>query len=164
MVRPNTIVEIGVFRMAHLYMMAAAAQPGATLIAVDVSSANAAPRRAIAAKLRSEGFHVYFIRANSHSNHAVAEVKCALRGAPIDALYIDADHAYESARDDHAAYSPLVRPGGLIAFHDIAQKHDQVRRYWCELKACDPASQWSSEIVTPGHASPTGVGLIIKDD
>lgn len=37
----------------------------------------------------------------------------------IDLLFIDGDHIYEGVRKDFEMYSPLVRKGGIIAFHDI---------------------------------------------
>ena len=37
----------------------------------------------------------------------------------IDLLFIDGDHQYASVLTDWLLYSPLVRPGGLVAFHDI---------------------------------------------
>ena len=37
----------------------------------------------------------------------------------FDFLFIDGDHEYEGVRADFLAYYDLVRPGGLIAFHDI---------------------------------------------
>jgi hypothetical protein len=45
-------------------------------------------------------------------------VGIAAVSAPYDFLFIDAGHAAEDARRDHANYGPLVRPGGIIAFHD----------------------------------------------
>ncbi len=39
-------------------------------------------------------------------------------GASFPFVFIDADHAYESARDDIAAWLPRVRPGGVLAGHD----------------------------------------------
>jgi len=33
-------------------------------------------------------------------------------------VFIDADHTYQGCMDDFLAWSPLVRRGGLIAFHD----------------------------------------------
>lgn len=36
----------------------------------------------------------------------------------LDMAYIDADHAYDSARADIAAWLPKVRPGGFMAGHD----------------------------------------------
>ena len=38
---------------------------------------------------------------------------------PVDLLFIDGDHTYAGVRRDFEMYSPLVRPGGMIAFHDI---------------------------------------------
>ena len=33
-------------------------------------------------------------------------------------------------------YSPLVRPGGLVVFHDVAGNYDttQVKRFWDDVK------------------------------
>jgi predicted O-methyltransferase YrrM len=48
----------------------------------------------------------------------VAGVKNAM--PEVDFLFIDGDHRYEAVKKDFDYYSPLVRPGGIIAFHDIA--------------------------------------------
>lgn len=37
---------------------------------------------------------------------------------PIDLLFIDGDHGYESVRRDWLAFSPFVRPFGVVLFHD----------------------------------------------
>lgn len=37
---------------------------------------------------------------------------------PIGLLFIDADHVYESVKQDFEAFAPLVVPGGVVAFHD----------------------------------------------
>ena len=34
-------------------------------------------------------------------------------------IFIDADHQYESTKQDFEFWSPLLEAGGLIAFHDI---------------------------------------------
>lgn len=36
----------------------------------------------------------------------------------LDAVFIDANHAYEYVRDDIAAWAPKVRKGGMVAGHD----------------------------------------------
>jgi predicted O-methyltransferase YrrM len=36
----------------------------------------------------------------------------------FDFLFIDADHSYEGCKADFVAWSPLVKSGGEIAFHD----------------------------------------------
>ena len=42
----------------------------------------------------------------------------------IDILFIDGDHKYGSVLSDYLLYSPLVRKGGIVAFHDSACKHE----------------------------------------
>jgi predicted O-methyltransferase YrrM len=37
---------------------------------------------------------------------------------PIDVLFIDANHEYESVLRDFILWSPFVRPGGIVALHD----------------------------------------------
>jgi predicted O-methyltransferase YrrM len=38
---------------------------------------------------------------------------------PIDLLFIDGNHSYDSALRDYLDWAPLVRRGGIIAFHDV---------------------------------------------
>ncbi len=40
----------------------------------------------------------------------------------IDLLFIDADHAYEAVRADWLNWSPFVKKGGVIVFHDYYVK------------------------------------------
>jgi predicted O-methyltransferase YrrM len=40
----------------------------------------------------------------------------------IDVLFIDGDHSYEGAKKDYELFSPLVKSGGLIVFHDIVDE------------------------------------------
>lgn len=39
---------------------------------------------------------------------------------PIDLLFIDGDHSYSGVVKDIELWTPLVRPGGVVAFHDCA--------------------------------------------
>lgn len=38
---------------------------------------------------------------------------------PINLLFIDGNHDYEAVLQDYEQWSPLVKPGGMIAFHDV---------------------------------------------
>ena len=38
--------------------------------------------------------------------------------APIDMIFIDGDHRYEPVKQDIAVWTPFVRKGGIVAFHD----------------------------------------------
>ncbi|MCS7366302.1 MAG: class I SAM-dependent methyltransferase [archaeon YNP-WB-062] len=56
----------------------------------------------------------------------------------MDFLFIDGDHTYEGVKKDFEMYSPLVRGGGIIAFHDIVQHPPEtgceVSGFWNEIK------------------------------
>jgi predicted O-methyltransferase YrrM len=41
---------------------------------------------------------------------------------PIDMVFIDANHEYESVRRDFEMWSTFVKPGGIVALHDIAEQ------------------------------------------
>ena len=57
----------------------------------------------------------------------------------MDFLFIDGDHSYDGVKKDFEMYSPLLAPGGMIAFHDIVDGPEAsvggVPKFWRELKA-----------------------------
>lgn len=76
---------------------------------------------------------------DSHSNEAfdefvknmeIHQVKC------LDLLFMDGDHCYEGVKKDYEMYSPFVRVGGIIAFHDISPNGPvfEVPKAWGEIK------------------------------
>ena len=82
------------------------------------------------------------------------------RGDKIDVLFIDGDHTYAGVKADFDLWSPLVRPGGLVIFHDILpHKHVagcEVDRLWGELKTRFPAI----EFVENPEQGWAGIGVI----
>lgn len=65
-------------------------------------------------------------------------MKRILGGHKLDFLFIDGDHTYECVKKGFEMYSPLVRKGGLIAFHDIVPGPLEcvggVPKFWNEIK------------------------------
>jgi predicted O-methyltransferase YrrM len=59
-----------------------------------------------------------FLIGSSNDVRTVQKAYTLLEGKPVDALFIDGDHSYEGVLTDWLLYSPLVRKGGLVAFHD----------------------------------------------
>jgi predicted O-methyltransferase YrrM len=53
---------------------------------------------------------------------------------PVDLLFIDGDHNYAAVESDYLNYEPLVRKGGIVAFHDVVGTEGP-RRFVEELKA-----------------------------
>jgi predicted O-methyltransferase YrrM len=82
----------------------------------------------------------------------------------VDFLFIDGDHQYEGVRKDYNLYSRLVRPGGLIAFHDIVPGDEElvggVPRFWEEMKQ----SHKTSELVESWNQRAYGIGVVRVDD
>ena len=58
-------------------------------------------------------------------------------GSQIDMLFIDGSHQYEYVRQDYEMWSPFVRIGGVLAFHDANQ--EDVGRVILEL----PIERWA---------------------
>jgi Methyltransferase domain len=59
------------------------------------------------------------IIGNSHFPEMLDQLRTALAGAAMNVLWIDGDYSYEGVSRDTEIYAPLVRAGGLLAFHDI---------------------------------------------
>ena len=68
-----------------------------------------------------------FICGNSAMVGTFHEVLSVLDSEKLDFLYIDGDHGYSSIKNDHKYYSPLVKKGGIVAFHDA--NSSQVAKY-----------------------------------
>jgi len=74
---------------------------------------------------------------DSHAQSTLERLQTVLDGRRPDMLFIDGDHTYDGVKADYEMYGPLVRPGGLIGFHDILQHPEmpfvQVNRFWATL-------------------------------
>lgn len=84
--------------------------------------------------------NVHVITGDSHGSEVFEKVKAILGKARLDFLFIDGDHSYEGVKMDFETYRKFVKPGGLIAFHDIKDtEHHRVRgcyvgKFWAELE------------------------------
>jgi cephalosporin hydroxylase len=138
--RPATVVEIGTDEGGTLFLWTRVAGPDATLVAVDVRplgllgrwSTYAFVRRGLArARQRVE----LVMPVDSQSPATVERVRRLLGDRPVDFLFVDGDHSYDAVKRDYELWSPLVRHGGLIAFHDVKpDAPNDVPRFWSELK------------------------------
>jgi cephalosporin hydroxylase len=69
------------------------------------------------------------IVGDSKSPDTFDKVKTAV--PVIDFLFIDGDHSYEGVSSDFQMYSPLVRSGGLVGFHDL--RIEGIRRFFSSI-------------------------------
>ena len=99
-----------------------------------------------------------------HAPETRAEAGAATQPSrKIDFLFIDGDHTYEGIRADFENYSTLVRPGGLIAFHDIvihvANPSCRVHEFWNEVKSRPGAVEL---IDRDGFEIWGGIGVLVQ--
>lgn len=80
---------------------------------------------------------IYVWGADSNDPTTALKTQQALMGKKVDFLFIDGDHHYEAVKKDFELYSPLVRPGGIVAFHDARITDNyacEVYKFWNEIK------------------------------
>jgi hypothetical protein len=138
----RAVLEIGTARGGTLYVWCRLADPDAAIFSVDLPGGRfGGVEDSEIPKLRSlakRGQTLHLVRSNSHDPSTESEVAALIEGQRIDFLMIDGDHSLEGVRQDFELYSPLVRPGGLIAFHDILPHPSvpecEVELLWRELK------------------------------
>jgi predicted O-methyltransferase YrrM len=157
--RPRAAFEIGTYRGGTLFVIARLAAPDATIISVDLPATTFGPlvRAAQAPLLNSfirERQKLHLLRENSHETGMVLRISEILAGQKLDLLFIDGDHSYGGVRSDFEMYSPLVRKGGLVAFHDIAE--GGTRDFWGEVKG----SYQNLEIIHGGGRESMGIGVL----
>lgn len=90
--------------------------------------------------LQSKFDNLYMITGNSQEQSSIDAVQNVLGGEQLDLLFIDGDHTYEGVKKDYLNYKQFVRPGGLILFHDIVNRPENVVEqvgvplFWSELE------------------------------
>ncbi|MBS1112493.1 MAG: cephalosporin hydroxylase related enzyme [Nitrospirae bacterium] len=142
-ISPGRVLEIGTAKGGTLYLWTQAAAEDAIIISVDLpggefGGAYPACRVPFYKAFARDQQNLHLLRSDSHDRTTLTQVRELLANAPLDFAFIDGDHTYEGVKKDFELYGPLVRPGGLIAFHDILPRPDmpeiQVDLFWKELK------------------------------
>jgi predicted O-methyltransferase YrrM len=141
--KPRNVVEIGTARGGTLYMWGQACADDATLVSVDLPGGNfgggyrncRTPLYQLFARANQK---LHLLRADSHASSTCEHVSTLFDDGKVDFLYIDGDHTYEGVKKDFIQYGKLVRPGGIIAMHDIrytpVSPETQVFRLWDQIK------------------------------
>lgn len=160
---PRVIMEVGTANGGSLFLLTRVAAPDALLISIDLPGGRFGGgypewKGPLFRAFARPGQEIVLIRANSHDPATAARVSTLLEGKEVDLLFIDGDHSYDGVKSDFEMYSPLVRTGGIVAFHDIVTGPESdvggVPRFWRELKATSRA--W--EIVADWSQGGYGIG------
>lgn len=152
--KPERTVELGTFRgfTGALLSLITSVET----ISVDVESHGTD-------EANPYGYHLRFIIHDAATEGCVDYVMERL-DTPIDLLFIDDGHYYETIVREMELWRPHVRPGGWIVFHDInplanigphgvQPESMQTTRFWQELTgnkqeiiATEEHSQWKGVI------------------
>lgn len=107
------------------------------------------------------GASVIFGRSQDPKTYGIVlglwEHRCR-RSHPIDFLFIDGGHLYAEVARDFELYAPLVRPGGLICFHDAKVTTNpacEVHLLWEQIRVGR-----RSKLIWDGTEAGTGEGLL----
>jgi predicted O-methyltransferase YrrM len=164
----GVVVEIGTSHGGVFYGLCKLANRNATIVSIDM------PAGKFGGVIWSDdsgirgygrpGQRLEFIRFDSHKASTKAKLCNILGGSSptIDLLFIDGDHTYKGVKQDYEMYSPLVKKGGMIVFHDIcdhpAMLDVEVMKYWKEVKR----GKKTVEFIDLKDKTWGGIGVILK--
>jgi predicted O-methyltransferase YrrM len=159
--QPRNVIEIGTAGGGTLFFWSRVAHPEATIVTIDLPGGNfgggtSRIRLPLLRHLALPTQKVHFIRASSHDSSTLSQTKDLLNGNRADFLFIDGDHTPVGVRSDFEMFSPLVRRGGIVGFHDIAIQSPEygVEKLWQELGVQHKTCEFK------GHSQVFGIGLL----
>jgi cephalosporin hydroxylase len=166
--RPQTVLEIGTSYGGTFFMLCQAAAPTARLASVDL----VAPGTPVETFGRAHQQVTGII--GSSSDPGVRRRVAELFPEGVDVVFVDGDHSYEGVRADYEHYRELVRPGGILALHDIVPDSEErtgvrslrwaggVPKLWREITDADDGTWWTRELVGSWDDEGFGIGLAIR--
>lgn len=166
--KPKRVLEIGTAKGGTLWIWCQLCDPEALIVSVDLPGGDFGggytdedlPRLA---SYPTAPQRLKLIRGDSHQPEMLEAVKKVFGDEKLDLLFIDGDHTLEGVTQDWEMYSPLVKTGGLVLFHDIVDHSKtaptcQVKPLWDRLKE----NYEHHEFIGAGE-SWAGIGAIVKD-
>jgi len=161
------LAEIGTGRGGTFYLLSKVAQPDAMIITVDVNM----PwwRKRLLESCTDPRQTILVMKADSNKRDTVERFIELLQKDKLDLIFIDGNHSYKKVKQDFLNYSPLVRKGGLITFHDIVPDYrtrygiqtssytGDVPKFWNEIKH----EYRHFEIVNDPNQDGNGIGVLV---
>ena len=166
--RPQRALEIGTARGGTLLFLTCLASPTATIASIDLEDGEfgggySETRQWFYERFARRRQRLHLIRGDSHQFWMRRRLGEVFDGIPLDYLFIDGDHRYEGVKKDFEMYAPLVKKGGVIAFHDVAEHPpetgSQVSKFWNEIKT----QYRHSEFIEDRNQGWAGIGVLYVD-
>ncbi len=114
--KPKLYMEIGVYKLGSAESVYYCFPSIEKLIAIDINDLS--KDSFLGPKLEWYKDRMVFVHGDSSQPETLLKVKEILGGRKLDAIFIDGDHSFNGLVKDYSLFSPLVRVGGLIGFHD----------------------------------------------
>ena len=163
----KNVAEIGTCRGGTFYLLCKASREDASILTMDITM----PwwRKKLVSSFVRVKQTAIIIKGDSHQLNTISHVKKSLEGG-LDLLFVDGDHSYIGVKKDFTGYSPLVRKGGWIAFHDIVPANPAskgihgggwtggVPKFWSEVKQ----SSEHFEIIENPSQDGAGIGVLVQ--
>lgn len=164
---PRYVVEIGTANGGTLFLWCRLSSDNASIVSIDLPGGLLGGdyhywREPFYMDFKKPGQRLSLLRKDSHKENTRKYVESLLGDNRVDFLFIDGDHGYEGVKRDFELYGPLVRDGGIIAFHDIVPGPQEatggVPQFWDEIKR----AYKSTEIVKDWHQGGCGIGVLSR--
>lgn len=156
--KPKIILEIGTARGGTLLIWSSLASQ--KVVSCDL--VHRIPQKPLFEALPPPGStcHVQLLTGNSHEAAFKQRVAQVLNGEKADFLFIDGDHTEAGVERDYNDYKEFVRPGGIVAFHDIIENQplpdNQVYHFWKKVKQGKAVEEFVNDPKQCGF----GIGII----
>lgn len=157
-VRPKIILEIGTAFGGTLFIWSQLASE----LVVSCDIADKSVQREFYLRFPPPGSRctIELLTGDSHTHGFKKSVADILRGRKADFLFIDGDHTEAGVTADYQDYREFVRPGGIIAFHDIVEKQiprdNQVYHLWKHIRHEPGAEEYIRDRDQTGY----GIGIL----
>lgn len=139
---PTNVLEIGVENGGTIKFWDEIVGEDGKIIGLDLCTGKVVMPRDFLSDLE-------LIEGDSHSLKVVELIKSKM--PVVDFLFIDGDHSYDGVKADFENFSPLVRPGGLVGFHDIFDGAG-VGDFWKEMERTYRTGKYYQK-------APEGIGI-----
>lgn len=156
--RPRTILEIGTGRGGTLLLWSSLASE--RVISCDTQDMRSRECLYQAFPPPGSGCQVILLSGDSHDPIFRNRVAGALGGERVDFLFIDGDHTEAGVTADYYAYREFVRPGGIVALHDIVERQPLPTNQVCHLWERIKQEADTEEFVDDPEQCGYGIGVV----
>jgi len=154
---PQRLIEVGTANGGTLFIFSRLMDAGSIIVSIDIHKFSDS-RIELYRNFDREKV-IKIIRANTFDEATPIKVYDALGKVQADLLFIDADHTYAGVKNDFNKFSPFVKNGGLIAFHDInPDRGNGVPDFWENIKGDFEHKEFRQKLTGWG-----GIGVLIKN-